>query len=415
MNTAFISPQLYQIYQVKNINKHALLELVRFASGGISRADLARQMGLSRAAISSIVNDLLATDILRETQRETQRETVSSGRPPINLEINPQRGFVVGIDIGVTHISMGVADLAAQVLHEIDIPFSVEQGPKHGLALVDKELRDLLSQAGIMLEAILAIGVGVPGPVVADKGAVSEPPVMPGWNNFPIRDHLQTLWGCPISLNNDAEMGALGEWVYGAGRGEQHLAYIKVGSGIGAGFLLNGRIYCGVSGSAGEIGHITVDPNGPRCTCGNRGCLEVFSGGQAIAKQAQEAMRSNGRTQLSSLAPIDKITAREVAMAAQRGDLAAQQILAQAGAALGTAVANFINLLNPGMVVIGGGVAQIGDLFLQPIREAVQERSLRAVAQNVRITAAVLGRRSSLMGAVAQAITISLHQLADTA
>jgi len=410
LNTAFISPQLYKIYQVKNINKHALLELVRFAIGGISRADLARKMGLSRAAISSIVNDLLVTDILREAPREV----ASSGRPPINLEINPQRGYVVGIDIGVTHILMGVADLSAQVLSEIDIPFSIEQGPEGGLAVVDNILRDLLPQAAIKLEDILAIGVGVPGPVVAEKGAVSEPPVMPGWHNYPIRKHLQTLWGCPISLNNDAEMGALGEWAYGAGRGEQHLAYIKVGSGIGSGFLLNGQIYCGVSGSAGEIGHITVDPHGPLCTCGNRGCLEVFSGGQAIARQAQEAMRSNGHTQLSSLAPIDQITAREVALAAQRGDLVAQQILTQAGSHLGTAVANLINLLNPGMVVIGGGVSQIGDLFLEPIRKAVSERCLHAVVQNVRITAAVLGQRSSLMGSVAQAITISLHQLADT-
>ncbi|MEN8173113.1 MAG: ROK family transcriptional regulator [Chloroflexota bacterium] len=410
MNTAFISPQLYQIYQVKNVNKHALLELVRFATGGISRADLARKMGLSRAAISSIVNDLLTTGILRETQREA----TSSGRPPINLEINPRRGYVVGIDIGVTHMLMGVADFSAQVLHEINIPFSIEQGPESGLALVDKTLMALLSQAGIMIDSVLAIGVGVPGPVVAEKGAVSEPPVMPGWHNYPIRDHLESLWNCPVSLNNDAEMGALGEGAYGAGRGEDHLAYIKVGSGIGSGFLLNGRIYCGVSGSAGEIGHITVDPQGPVCTCGNRGCLEVFSGGQAIAQLAQEAMRLNGRTQLSSLASIDQITAKDVALAAQRGDLLAQQILTRAGAHLGTAVANLINLLNPGMVVIGGGVSQIGDLFLEPIRKAVNERSLQAAVQNVRITAAVLGQRSSLMGSVAQAITISLHQLAET-
>lgn len=410
MNTAFISPQLYQIYQVKNVNKHALLELVRFATGGISRADLARKMGLSRAAISSIVNDLLTTGILRETQREA----TSSGRPPINLEINPRRGYVVGIDIGVTHMLMGVADFSAQVLHEINIPFNIEQGPESGLALVDKTLMALLSQAGIMIDSVLAIGVGVPGPVVAEKGAVSEPPVMPGWHNYPIRDHLESLWNCPVSLNNDAEMGALGEGAYGAGRGEDHLAYIKVGSGIGSGFLLNGRIYCGVSGSAGEIGHITVDPQGPVCTCGNRGCLEVFSGGQAIAQLAQEAMRLNGRTQLSSLASIDQITAKDVALAAQRGDLLAQQILTRAGAHLGTAVANLINLLNPGMVVIGGGVSQIGDLFLEPIRKAVNERSLQAAVQNVRITAAVLGQRSSLMGSVAQAITISLHQLAET-
>jgi predicted NBD/HSP70 family sugar kinase len=214
-------------------------------------------------------------------------------------------------------------------------------------------------------------------------------------------------------LNNDADLGALGEWAAGSGRGEGNLAYIKVGTGIGAGLLINGQIYRGVTGSAGEIGHLTIDENGPLCTCGNQGCLEALAGGHAIARQAQEAVRKKERTQLATISPVESITAREVADAARRGDLIAQQILQQAGLHIGIAIAGMVNLFNPGLVVVGGGVAQIGDLFLEPMRQAVQKRSLPASVRAVRISTAVLGRRSSSMGAVIQALTIALHLLAD--
>jgi glucokinase len=214
-------------------------------------------------------------------------------------------------------------------------------------------------------------------------------------------------------LNNDAELGALGEWAHGAGRGERHLAYVKVGSGIGAGFLFDGNIYRGMTGSAGEIGHVTIDDDGPRCDCGNYGCLEVMAGGYAIARQAQEAIRDGRRTQLASIKSVESITAEVVAEYASRGDLVSQQIISKAGGYIGIAVAGVINLLNPGMVVIGGGVAQMGDLLLDPIRQAVSERSIKSSVQTVRISAAVLGRRSSSMGAVTQALNTVLEYMLD--
>ena len=220
-------------------------------------------------------------------------------------------------------------------------------------------------------------------------------------------------WGCPVSLNNDAELGALGEWAAGAGRGEGNLAYIKVGTGIGAGLLLDGQIYRGVTGSAGEIGHLTMEENGPVCTCGNHGCLEAIAGGRAIALQAQEAVRKGKRTQMAAIQPVESISVREVAAAARLGDLLAQQILAKAGTHIGIAIAGLVNLFNPGMIVIGGGVARTGDLLLEPMRQAVQRRSLAASTRVVRITTAMLGRRSSGMGAVIQALTIALHQVTD--
>jgi glucokinase len=235
---------------------------------------------------------------------------------------------------------------------------------------------------------------------------------MPGWDNYPIRKHLENLWQLPVSIGNDAELGALGEWAYGAGRGESNLAYIKVGTGVGAGLLLDGQIYRGTTGCAGEIGHITILTNGPLCTCGNHGCLETMAGGEAIARKAREAIEAGRRTQLSTIA-AEKICAVNVAAAAQRGDLVAQQIITDAGKYLGIAIASLVNLFNPGMIVIGGGVSQLGDLLLEPIRKTVAERSLHSAAKVVRITSAVLGRRASCMGAVVQAINISLDRLVD--
>jgi len=383
--------------------------MIRFTPGGISRVEVARQIGLTRAAVTTIVKDLLDTGVIREAESIQ----IHSGRPPIVLEINPTLGYVIGIDFGATHLNLLLADLSARILQELEIEFNIQTGPDAGIAEADRRVRELLDRAGLALEDILAIGMGVPGPIVSEAGMVLAPPIMPGWDRFPIRDTLEKLWGVPVSLNNDAELGALGEWAAGAGRGEANLAYIKVGTGIGAGLLLDGHIYRGVTGSAGEIGHLTIDENGPICTCGNHGCLEAIAGGRAIALQAQEVVRKGKRTQMADVNPVESLSAREVAAAASRGDLPAQQILAKAGTHIGIAIAGLINLFNPSMIVVGGGVARTGDLLLEPMRQAVQTRSMPASARVVRITTAMLGKRSSGMGAVIQALTIALHQVAD--
>ena len=371
--------------------------------------EIARRIDLTRAAVTAIVNDLLATGAIREAERLS----VHSGRPPVVLEVNPEHGYVVGVDFGATHLSVLVADLSARILEEVELEINIQAGPEPCLAEADRQVRKAVANAGLELKDILAIGLGVPGPIVSEAGMVVSPPLMPGWDRYPIRDMLEKKWGCPVSVNNDAELGALGEWAFGAGRGEHNLAYIKVGTGIGAGLLLEGQIYRGVTGSAGEIGHLTMDENGPMCTCGNQGCLEAIAGGRAIAEQAREAARKGMRTQLSRVTPVENITAHDVAAAACKGDLLAQQILARAGSHIGIAIAGLVNLFNPGMVIIGGGVAQTGDLLLEPIRQAVERRSLPAATRVVRITTAMLERRSSSMGAVIQALTIALHQVAD--
>jgi len=345
--------------------------------------------------------------------REVESRTSTNGRPPIILATNPDAGFVAGVDMGATHLNIIIANLGAQVVVEAEKPLDISAGPLFCLDQANALLEKLLQKANLDLSSLSAIGVGVPGPISADVGMVIAPPIMPGWDGFPIRDSLVKRWGCPVTLNNDADLGALGEWAYGAARNENNLAYIKVGTGVGAGLLINGRIYSGSSGAAGEIGHTTIDEDGPLCKCGNYGCLEASASGTAIAAFAIKAIEQGQRTELANIKPIQKITAKDIANSARRGDLFSQQLLAKAGSQIGSAIASLINLLNPDMIVVGGGLAQVGDLLLEPLRDAVKSRSLQATSHNVRITTALLERRAISMGAVVRAQTTSLYRIVD--
>ena len=381
-------------------SRETILDIVRITPGGVSRSQLAHDLGVSRAAITGLVNDLLARQVLREVGSRTS----NGGRRSVMLDLNPRAGRLLGIDIGATHITLVVTDLAAQVLGEVENPWAIERGPEACLQQVDRLARELLRRTGGRPETPLrVIGAGVPGPVSEGQGLVTAPPIMPGWHGFPIRERMQALWGKPVRLLNDADLGALGEWAYGAARGIQDMVYIKVGTGIGAGFLLGGQVYLGASGAAGEIGHITLDPEGPLCTCGNRGCLEAMAGGAALARRAIQAIRAGTPTVLAQHTPLESLTARDIGEAAHRGDHMSQQLLADAGRLIGISAATLVNLVNPQRVVVGGGVAQVGDLLLNPIRDAVRRRSLRASAEVVQVQAAMLGRRSTAMGAVALA------------
>ncbi|HEY9527954.1 MAG TPA: ROK family protein [Anaerolineales bacterium] len=350
-----------------------------------------------------IINDLIESGIILEMESRSTR----SGRPPVVLDINPKCGLAAAIDMGATHIRVAVGDFSAQILEEAEQPFRIADGPEHCIEEADRALRSVLEKRGLKISDLSAIGLGVPGPVITDTGMVMAPPIMPGWDRFPIRTTLENRWKVPLALNNDANFGAVGEWVFGAGRGEKNIAFIKVGSGIGAGLIINRQVFGGTTGSAGEIGHLTIDENGPLCSCGNHGCLEAFAGGHAIELQAKKLVESGKRTLLSDV--NQAITVREVAEAARRGDLAAQEILHRSGTFIGIAVAGLINLVNPSVVIVGGGVAEVGDLLTAPIRKVVRERSLRAAEHAVKITTAMLGRRSTLIGAMVQATNIAIH------
>jgi glucokinase-like ROK family protein len=395
-------------HNIKSFNKHAAVDLIRFAGRGISRTGIAEELGLTRAGVTIIINDLIERGIISESSSQS----TLSGRPPVVLELNPDFGMVAAIDMGATHLSVALADFSARIIEETEQPFRIDGGPDKCLKEVNQALQSIVEKCGIKVKDLSAVGVSVPGPVVTDAGMVMAPPIMPGWDRFPIRSTLEKLWNVSVTINNDADLGALGEWAYGAGRGEKNLAFIKVGSGIGAGLIIDRQIYVGSTGSAGEIGHLTIDKNGPLCTCGNYGCLESFASGSAIEIKAQKLAESGKRTLLANSAH-GKISVSDVADAARRGDLAAQEILKQSGTFIGIALAGLINLVNPSTVIIGGGVAQVGDLLTGPIRQEVRERSLRASEHGVRITTAMLGRRSSLIGALVQAINIAIHDAVE--
>ena len=395
---------------VRRLNKQAALDLIRKTSGGISRAEIAQRLGVSRSTVSAIVDGLIASSLVRERGAGTSR----GGRRPIVLQINPDSGRVVGIDLGASHLLVVVADLQGQILVESEAPMDIGRGPDICLNQAYALVETTLARAGCGLADVRAIGVGVPGPVNIDKGMVSTPPIMPGWDGFPIRHRMEQHWHRPVNLDNDADLGVLGEWAFGAGQGESNLAYIKIGTGIGCGILLDGQIFHGVLGTAGEIGHVTISEDGPPCTCGNYGCLEAMAGGRAIAQRAQLAVKAGQRTRLAEINHGHEITARDVAEAARAGDMVSQQLLNDAGRHIGSALASLINLLNPGLVLVGGGVTGAGELLLTPILEVVNERSLQASLHAARIAMAALGKHSTALGAVAIALTKTFELVVAT-
>jgi len=380
---------------MRDFNKALVLSLIH-QQGTISRADIAKRTNLSRSTVSNIVNELLAAHLVEESGIGQSQ----GGRRPILIEFNYQTGYAVGVELGATHILVIVTDLEPHTIVELEHEFDLTIGPEAGLRQVIESVRQALAQAGVSLEQVAGVGLGVPGPVSHDMGSVAFPPIMPGWHGFPLRVRLEEELGVTVYLDNDANLGALGEWAHGAGQGVDNLAYIKVGTGIGCGLLIDGQIYRGQSGSAGEIGHITIDENGPPCRCGNYGCLESMAAGPAIAHRAQLAIKAGQETMLSKVKPVEEITAADVSRAASQGDPLSLQLFHETGRHIGVALAGLINLFNPKLVIIGGGVAQAGDILLEPIRRSVQSHGLRTTVENCQIVQAQLGREATALGAV---------------
>ena len=381
---------------VREINKVLVLNLIR-QERTISRTDIARRIHLSRSTVSAIVNDLLAEGWLIESGTGKSR----GGRRPILLSFNYRAGHILGVDAGATHLLAVVTDLDAQVVAEVERPFDVSAGPEVGLETIVDVAREALAEAHLELSQLIGVGVGLPGPLDYAHGTIVAPPIMPGWGDFPVRDRLVAALDVPVFVDNDANLGALGEFSYGAGQDVENLAFIKVATGIGCGIMIGGQIYHGQTGAAGEIGHVTMAGDGPPCTCGSYGCLEAMAGGPAIAQRAAQAIQVGQSTMLRSMVSNGNLTAKLVEQAARRGDPLACQLYADAGRLIGLAVANVINLLNPGRVIIGGGVSEAGELILASLRETACQRSMRAAAGATDIVQATLGHRSSSLGAVA--------------
>lgn len=311
-----------------------------------------------------------------------------------------QDSTVLGIDLGGTKIAAALVGDETTVLWEENIPTLASDG----LSGVITRIQGLIDRASTISRP-LAIGLGSPGPLDIKKGLVVEAPNL-SWNNVPIVRLLQESSGLPVYLENDANAAALGEQVFGAGQGFDDLIYITVSTGIGAGFVVNGRLIQGRDGGAGEVGHNIVVEDGPLCGCGRRGCLEAVASGTAIARMAAEKLRHGDPSLLREMSGGDlgRIDTKMIAEAARQGDTLCLQTIKIAAIHLGRAVAGLINTFNPGIVVIGGGVANLGDMIFGPVREIARERAFASFIDGLPIVPAVLGGRAGVLGAAAVAM-----------
>lgn len=313
--------------------------------------------------------------------------------------------FVMGVDLGGTKILTALAGMDGQVLAEVKVPTEAFEGQQHVIGQIVRSVGNVLQAGGVKPEQVLALALGAPGPLDTVQGIIHFAPNL-AWHDLPIRQVLEQRLSIPVLLENDANLAALGEHIYGAGRGEDNMVYITVSTGIGGGLILGGRLYRGSTDGAGEVGHMTVFADGPLCGCGNRGCLEALASGTAIARDARELAACGRGEQILAAAGGDPagITAVTVAAAAAAGDPAAKSIIARAARYLGIGIANVINLLNPSLVVLGGGVMDIGELVWQNLQLEVRARALEAAGKSARITRAELGGRAGVMGAIALAL-----------
>ena len=324
-----------------------------------------------------------------------------------NLELRTSN-FVVGVDLGGTKILTMLADGAGQVLARVKAPTQPWRGLDAVLDTIVDSVEQVASQAGVLLNAVRTVGVGVPGLLDRDRQVVFLAPNL-NWRDVPLGALLGDRLALPVRLENDANLAALGEYAYGAGRGESHLVYITVSTGVGCGIVLDGSIYRGAGGGAGEIGHLTVAPGGPLCNCGNNGCLEAVASGTAIARQARALVaegRGAGILAAAGGAP-EQVSARTVAEAAGLGAPEAVAILRDAGRFLGLAVAGLINLLNPSALVLGGGVLQSDRVLWDAMSEEINRRTLSSSLAAVRVVRAELAGDAGVLGAVALALAIT--------
>lgn len=313
---------------------------------------------------------------------------------------------ILALDIGGTKLAAAIFDSSLNLIGHSRTPTHVEEGPDSVLKRITRILGSLMSRHGTGPKNLSCIGVGCGGPLDSETGIVYSPPNLPGWNAFPLKEKLERYFGVPTFLDNDGNAAALGEQRFGAGRGYRNIFYITVSTGIGSGMILDGEIYRGSDYSAGEFGHIVMARNGPRCNCGGRGCLEALASGTAIAKRARSRAR---RVPDSSLAKIlaDRngiITAKDVAMAARGGDPLAKQIFSDATTHIGLGITSAIHLLNPDIVIIGGGLSHAGRMLFDPVRRVVAERAQEHLAGHVPIVPAKLGRKVGVYGALAVAL-----------
>jgi len=308
---------------------------------------------------------------------------------------------VLAIDLGGTKIITAIISNSGQVMAKEYQLTLADEGPQLVIKRIFSAIDHLLSLRNIGSSQLASISIAAAGAINFDKGLITSSPNLPGWDAVPLRDIIKEKYRVITFLINDASAAALGEHRLGAGRGVSNLIYLTVSTGIGGGIIINGKLYSGQCGGAGEIGHMTIDVNGPRCNCGNTGCFEVLASGTAVAKEAIRRIRQGERSSLIEIVAgkIENITAEKVEVAARGGDSLALDIISRAAIYLGVGMVNLVNIFNPEMIIVGGGMAKMGDLLLNPARQVVKERAFQLSAQAVRIVPAQLGEDAGVLGA----------------
>ncbi|MBI3287221.1 MAG: ROK family protein [Chloroflexi bacterium] len=310
-------------------------------------------------------------------------------------EIN-RRGPVVALDVGGTKLRAALVDRQGRILHRDEVSTLAQEGPEAVIGRMEALIRHLTED-----REYGSIGIAMPGPLNPREGIVYETPNLPGWHNVPLAARIAKAFETPVRLDNDANLAALGEHRFGAGRGAEEMVYITVSTGIGGGIITRGELLYGWRGSAAEVGHMVIEPSGPRCGCGNRGCLEALASGTAIAREAIERIQAGAVSAILDLADgeVGSVTGKTVTEAAAQGDHLAQEILEQASYYLGIGIATLLNLLNPQLIILGGGVALSGRLPDEPMWRAIQEHALPSIRRGVEIKYAALGDDAGLLGA----------------
>ncbi|MBO1750821.1 ROK family protein [Actinotalea sp. BY-33] len=351
-----------------------------------TRADLAQVTGQARSTIAARVDLLLASGLVAPAGEASS----TGGRPPATFAFAPSAKLVLAVDLGATHARLAVTDLASTVLAEHHEEISIAAGPE---AVLDRAAGlglKLVEQAGRSSKDLVSVGVGLPGPVDHDSGRPMNPPIMPGWDGADVVTHLQGRLPVPVLVDNDVNIMALGEH-----RSQfpdvDHLLFVKVATGIGAGVISDGEIRRGAQGAAGDLGHIAVAGGGDApCRCGNTGCLEALASGRALA----DALTSHGTPARSSA---------DVVRLVRAGDVTASHVVREAGRTIGSVLATCVSMLNPSVIVIGGNLAEAGEHLLAGIREVVYRRSLPLATQHLRIVGSRTRGRAGVLGASAMA------------
>jgi glucokinase-like ROK family protein len=382
-----------------NAHQARLLRLLR-DRGPNSRAELGDQVDLSRSKLAVEIDRLLETGLVVADGLAASR----GGRRSHNVRLSPQLRFL-GVDIGATSVDVAVTNPELEILGHLNQPMDVREGP---VAVFDQVLAMVakLRDSGVA-EVLDGAGIGVPGPVRFPDGVPVAPPIMPGWDGFPVREALSQELGCPVMVDNDVNLIAMGEMQAGVARSVRDFFCVKIGTGIGCGIVAGGEVHRGTTGSAGDIGHIRVESDGRACPCGNRGCLEAYFGGSALARDAETAARDGSSAELSvRLEAAGRLTAEDVAAAAAAGDSTSLDLIRDGGARVGQVIAGLVSFFNPGLVVIGGGVTGLGHTLLASIRTQVYRQSLPLATGNLPI---VLGELGAAAGVTGGARLISDH------